>query len=87
MLFDIEKWSQQQFGAVELGDQRRVKRTVQVAKCMRNAPEASIPNQMRGWKDTKATYRLLNEEDVTHEGLMTPHWEQTRRAAREETTS
>jgi len=84
MLFDIEEWVQQQFATVELGDQRRTRRTVEVGKGMLNAPDASIPNQMRGWKETKATYRLLNEGDVTHEALMTPHWEQTRQAAREE---
>lgn len=84
MLFNRKKWSQQQFAAAKLGDQRRTRRAVQIAERMLAAPNASIPNQMQGWKETKATYRLLDEEDVTHETLMTPHWDETRRQAREE---
>jgi hypothetical protein len=35
-------------------------------------------------KALKATYRVLGEEDVSYEALMTPHWEQTRRVASQE---
>ena len=41
-------------------------------------PTASLPNQQQSWKAVKALYRLLDEEDVTFEALMQPHWQQTR---------
>jgi hypothetical protein len=33
---------------------------------------------MQTWKEVMALYRLLDEDDVTFEALMQPHWEQTR---------
>ena len=39
---------------------------------------ASLPAQMQTWKETMALYRLLDEDDVTFEALMQPHWQQTR---------
>ncbi len=39
---------------------------------------ASLPAQMQSWKETIALYRLLDEEDVTFEALMQPHWQHTR---------
>jgi hypothetical protein len=39
---------------------------------------ASLPAKMQTWKETIALYRLLDEEDVTFEALMQPHWQQTR---------
>lgn len=33
---------------------------------------------MQTWKETIGLYRLLDEEDVTFEALMQPHWDQTR---------
>jgi hypothetical protein len=33
---------------------------------------------MQTWKDVMALYRLLDEDDVTFEALMQPHWQQTR---------
>ena len=83
-MLSVEVWSKQCFGAVQLGDRRRTRRAEQMARCMMRQPDASIPHQMRSWKDSKATYRLLDEEDVTHEALMKPHWEQTRQWARGE---
>lgn len=32
--------------------------------------------QWLSWSDIKAAYRLLNEEDVTHQALQESHWSQ-----------
>jgi hypothetical protein len=45
---------------------------------MAHNASASLPAQMQTWKETMALYRLLNEEEVTFEALMQPHWHQTR---------
>ena len=41
-------------------------------------PSGSLPEQTADWGDLKAAYRLFDCEDVTFEGIATPHWEQTR---------
>ena len=66
-------WAAQEFGAVELGDKRRTRRAVKVAAVMAAHPAASIPAQNQRWADTKATYRLFDQDDVTFQGVSEPH--------------
>ena len=84
VILNPSRWSKQQFGLVNLGDQRRERRAVAMAARLVQNPAGSLPNQMGSPKSLKAAYRVLSEEDVTYEGLMTPHWEQTQRAANQE---
>jgi hypothetical protein len=79
---DVNTWAAQQWGAAQLGDQRRTARAVTVGAQLAANPPAQLPEQTGSWKDTKAAYRLLNEADVTHKELATPHWEATRQRAR-----
>ncbi len=76
---DPHRWAEETFGGVLLKDVRRTRRAVLAAERMAENASASLPAQMQRRKGTKALYRLLNELDVTFEGLMQPHWEQTRR--------
>jgi hypothetical protein len=77
-ILDPERWAKETFGPSKLKDIRRTGRAVQVASSMAKNPSASLPNQMQTWKETIALYRLLDEDDVTFEALMQPHWQQTR---------
>ncbi len=76
-----DAWAALQFGEVELGDVRRTRRAVRVASQMARHPSASIPEQAHDWAETKASYRLFSEEDVSFEALCSQHWELTRQAA------
>ena len=76
-----EDWAQQQFGTVQLGDQRRTRRAVKVAAAMAADPAASIPQQNKLWKQTKGAYRLFDQQQVTYQAMIEPHWQQTRAAA------
>ena len=78
----VTEWAAQQWGAAQLGDKRRTARAVTVGAQLTANPAAQLPEQTGSWKDTKAAYRLLNEADVTHKELGTPHWEATRQRAR-----
>lgn len=80
---EIEEWAQEQWGRAQLGDKRRTKRAVRVGALMAAQPSASLPKQTQSWKELKAAYRLINEEDVTHEKLSRGHWEDSRRMARQ----
>ena len=80
-LENAEKWAVETFGAAELGDPRRTDRLVKVAVALGENPSVSLPRSMRNWADTQGTYRFLNNEAITHEQIMMPHWIQTRSEA------
>lgn len=40
-------------------------------------PSGSLPEQMGGWNELRAAYRLVGEADVTHEALSARHWGKT----------
>jgi len=77
-VLDERKWSEKQWGESKLGDKRRTKRAVKMGEKMAQNPQGSIPEQMEGWGGTKASYRLLNEEDVTMAKLTASHIEETK---------
>lgn len=79
---DVKEWAAQQWGAAQLGDQRRTARAVTLGAQLAANPAAQLPAQTGSWKDTKAAYRLLNEADVTHTALSQPHWRATQQRAR-----
>ena len=76
MAIDSEQWVLENFGDCELGDERRTKRLVKIAKHMLAAPDKSLPTQNCEWSDTKAAYRFfrprlkipLNPMSCNHSG-------------------
>src|SRR6266704_296137 len=77
-----EKWAVETFGTAELGDLRRTDRLVKMATAIAENPSASLPESMRNWADTRASYRFLDNETVTHEQILFPHWMTTRQEAK-----
>lgn len=75
---DTQTWAEEQFDQCDLGDKRRTRRLVHLDNQVLCHPSGSLPEQTADWGDLKATYRLLDCEDVTFERIATPHWEQTR---------
>lgn len=80
-LDDSERWAERQWGQSKLGDKRRTARAVRLGASIAAQPAASLPTQTDSWGDLKAAYRLLNEEDVTHQALSEQHWRATRSMA------
>lgn len=78
LTLEMGDWAQQQFGACDLGDQRRTQRAVKFAAQMAADPSGSTPRQTQAWHDCKAAYRLLDCEDVTFAALVAPHCAATR---------
>ena len=76
-------WALNQFKDADLGDARRSKRLVRLATQMAVNSSGSIPQQTGKTADMKAAYRLFAEEEVTHEAICGPHFEQTRALATE----
>jgi len=79
LTMDTMAWAENQFGQCDLKDKRRTKRLVRLAEEIVHYPAGSLPEQTNNMADLKAAYRLFDCLDVTFDGIVGPHWEQTRR--------
>lgn len=68
-------WVKENFNNVNLQDKRLNKRLAKIAKQMAQSPEASIPQQMDNWHDTKACYNFLRNPRVSHKKIQKAHRE------------
>ena len=82
LTLDVGEWAQENFGECDLGDVRRTRRAVTVARQMAEHPDGSTPDQAEDWSDLKAMYRLFDADEATFTALATPHWRHTRSLAR-----
>lgn len=78
-----QQWAVQEFGQVDLGDERRNRRAVLYAAAAAGAPAASIPRQCGTWAATKAAYRLFEAPEVDFESMVEGHWYNTQQLAGE----
>lgn len=61
-----EAWAEREFGSGKLGDPRRTRRLVQVASDFYARPQATVPRACNGnTARVKATYRLMNNKDLS----------------------
>jgi len=67
------EWAEIEFGKVELGDKRRTKRLVQLAKQRIERPNGSIAESCGSKAGTKAAYRLLDNDDIEAEAIQSGH--------------
>lgn len=67
------KWAELEFGGVEIGDKRRTKRLVQLARQRVEKPNGSIAESCGSKAGTKAAYRLLDNEDIEAEAIQSGH--------------
>ncbi len=84
-LLDPVAWVRQTFASVKLGDKRREKRLLVLAREMVQAPEKSLPKQLHNhWAPLKAAYRLFESSAVSFGALSAPHWQQTQEEAKQQ---
>lgn len=77
-LMDSMEWAATHFGTADLGDCRRNRRLVRVAAALASNPQGTLPRSFENWADLKAAYRLLGQEKVTYEKVISGHWDHTR---------
>ena len=70
-------WSQHEFGTIHLGDKRLDARLIDVAEELSAYPQSAINAACGDWADTKAAYRLFDNEKVTAEKIIAPHFQRT----------
>ena len=71
---------------LDLGDKRLEKRAAHILNAMLKSPQSSIPKACLLWSNTLATYRFFWNEAVSHEALITPHYEATEHRIRQQDT-
>ncbi|GGB55391.1 IS4 family transposase [Oceanisphaera marina] len=81
----MTNWVEQEFATADLGDERLNQRLAKVVETLARQPGKSITAACRGWSETKATYRLL-EQDIGWDCLLQPHWDSTLARAAEHNT-
>jgi hypothetical protein len=66
-------WVLEEFGGVDLGDQRRTARLLEVLTRPAQRPAASFPQASWNWASLEAMYRLLENPAFTHQALLDGH--------------
>lgn len=79
-LLGVKDWAAREFAGAELGDVRRSRRLVKLAEEVALAPGRSLPEATGGWAELKAAYRLVDNDAVSFEQVIGPHWRRTRAA-------
>lgn len=59
---------------MDMGDKRIKKRSIKLLETLGRNPQVSIPAACNGWGETKAAYRLFDNEKVTAQGILEPHY-------------
>lgn len=70
-------WSYEEFKMISFGDKRIDRRFIKVAKELSAKPLAPINQACETWADTKAAYRLFDNEEVMGEEILAVHQERT----------
>ena len=74
---NTDSWAQEELGGADFGDKRLTKRFIQITSNIVAQPEASVPQACGSEAATKATYRFLDNENVTPEAIRASHRDKT----------
>jgi hypothetical protein len=66
-------WAEEEFGTIDLGDERLERRAVLLAERLGQKPGQSIPNACTGWTETAAAYRFLSNQNVSGTQVLQAH--------------
>ena len=66
-------WVAKEFSTLELGDERLNARAAYVAARVLEHPASSLPHACLGWAETKAAYRLLDNEKMDPNAILEAH--------------
>lgn len=70
-------WAEEEFGEVRLGDERRVKRLVSIARDFFARPQANVPQACQSRAKTKAAYRFFEDSNTSMEKVLKAHYAST----------
>lgn len=70
-------WIKNEFSSIDLNDSRLDKRLLKVSSNLINNPSESIQTAIGSWSDTKAAYRLFDNEKLNEQAILNVHQEKT----------
>ena len=71
-------WSRQEFAGLDLGDTRLNDRLVSIADALAaQFPMSPISTACEDWSAVKAAYRFFDNENVSSQKILEPHWQRT----------
>ena len=70
-------WSRQEFADLDLGDTRLNDRLVHITDALTAQPMSPISTACGDWSAVKAAYRFFDNEKVSAEKVLDPHFQQT----------
>jgi hypothetical protein len=70
-------WARQEFETLDLGDARRTQRLIKLVDDLSAQPTGSIPLASGGWAETKAAYRLLDNDALDWREILEVHTQRT----------
>lgn len=82
-LMTARDWALAEFGGVDLHDQRRSRRLVEVAGQLATRPQGTLPGVFGQWAELKAAYRLLAEPGIRYDAVMAAHAQRVRQECRQ----
>ena len=68
---------QQEFGGVDLSDKRLDRRLIKTAEQLARSPISPINEACGGYANTRAAYRLFNNEKASSQAILKPHINET----------
>ncbi len=74
----MQPWIEQELHTASLPDQRLNSRYRVLLDRLSSKPTLSIPAACQGWAETQAAYRFFDNDRVTPEQLLRPHYDATR---------
>jgi hypothetical protein len=74
---DLSGFARDEFGNCDLGDARLNRRLVKLVEQFSPDPSRSIPKATEHWSQAKAAYRFMENERVTREKVLEPHYRAT----------
>lgn len=76
-MFNGTGWAAEEFACISIRDERIVKRLIKTTEQLAHYPDKSISQACENWADTKATYRLLDNQHLTYQKIIASHREKT----------
>ena len=80
----VSNWVKEETKTANLGDKRLTARLGCILAMLSRKPSESIPVTSNGWNETKAAYRFFDNESVTAEKILQPHYNATIERIRKE---
>lgn len=82
----VSVWAQDEMATAQLNDKRLNDRLTRILSDLGDRPTASIPAACGGHAEMTAAYRFFDNDQVTWEKILEPHYERTRQRIAEQET-